>query len=271
MDWTIPADSRIGRVALRVNDLSRMVEFYETVIGLSVHNQGEGRAVLGVDDTGILVLNADPDAPARRPAQTGLFHMAFRFPGRSALADALHRVEEAWEMDGAADHRVSEALYLSDPEDNGIELYRDRPRREWPERGGRVEMPSLRLDVDALRGESAGSPDAPAGTTVGHVHLEVSDIAAARRFYVDTLGFTVRRDMGAALFVAAGEYHHHIGLNTWNNRSEPAAGRGLDWFEIEVPDEGTVAVLQERCDRVGEDGFRVSDPDGMEIRVRPSS
>ncbi len=154
------------------------------------------------------------------------------------------RIEDDWELDGASDHRVSEALYLTDPEGNGIEIYRDTPREGWPsDEDGRVEMETLPLDVDELREESTGTvdPDAtetvPPGTVIGHVHLEVSSIPAAREFYARTMGLQVRQEFGpSALFLAADDYHHHIGVNTWNGRTEPAEGRGLAWFELVVPD-----------------------------------
>lgn len=274
MNWTIPERARIGRVALRVNDLEDMTAFYEDVIGLQVLSDEAGRKVLGVDGTEILVLVEDSDAEPRRRAEAGLFHAAFRVPDRASLGDVLVRAEEKWELDGASDHTVSEALYLTDPEGNGLEVYCDRPRGDWEvTEEGDVKMPTLRLDLGDLREQAQGGEHAPEDTTVGHVHLEVSDIDASRRFYGDALGFRVRQEIGAALFLAAGDYHHHVGLNTWNGRTEPASGRGLAWYELVVP-EKAVGEMRERCVKNGFDvedtghGFTASDPDGLHVRVR---
>ncbi|MFB6096791.1 MAG: VOC family protein [Haloferacaceae archaeon] len=287
-DAQLPDGTAIGRVALRVNDLDRLAAFYESVVGLEVLARDDDRASLGVDGTALLELVAAPEAPERGRAETGLFHTAFRVPSRAALADALGRIEEHWHLDGASDHRVSEALYLSDPEGNGIEIYRDRPRSAWPTEGGRVQMDTLPLDLDDLREaadgdagaaadqNAAASPEtAPAGTTVGHVHLEVSSLSGARAFYVDALGLALRQAYGAsALFVAAGGYHHHVGLNVWNGRTEPPSGRGLAWFEVVVPDETTLAAARKRLEEDGFDptatpeGVEVADPDGIPVRLR---
>jgi catechol 2,3-dioxygenase len=259
----------VGRVALRVADLDRMVAFYEDVIGLETLDRADGRAVLGVDDP-LLILLAAPDLPARGPDETGLFHTAFRVPSRAALGAALDRIETEWRLDGASDHHVSEALYLSDPEDNGIEVYRDRPRDDWPiTEDGRVGMDTLPLALDPLRDAAAGADRVPSGTDIGHVHLEVADLDAARSFYVDALGLRVRQAMPAALFLAFGDYHHHVGCNVWNGRSEPAAGRGLAWVELVVDD---AEAIRARLDREAvanrPDGIEVSDPDGLSIRLR---
>lgn len=275
---SLPATTRVGRVSLRVGDLDRMVEFYRDVVGLAVRHHGTETATLGAGDEPLLELSSAPDAPARGRDETGLFHAAFRVPTRHALADALKRVRDRWQLDGASDHLVSEALYFDDPEGNGVELYRDRPEDDWPftDDGG-VEMKTLPLDLDDLRATGSSGVDGtvPDETTVGHVHLEVSSLAAAERFYVDGLGLGVRTRYGEdAVFVAAGTYHHHVGLNTWNGRTAPPSGRGLAWFELVVP---TAAVLDDatsRLDRAGADvierdtGVMVSDPDGIDVRVR---
>jgi catechol 2,3-dioxygenase len=177
-----------------------------------------------------------------------------------------------------------------------VEVYRDRPREEWPTDGsGRVEMDTLPLDRDALAAEARGETSAPAGTDLGHVHLEVSDLSAARQFYTGALGMNVRQEWGPdALFVAAGDYHHHVGLNTWNRRSDSLAGRGLDWFELVLPDEASLAAARARFEAAGsevttagtgradgemtdwgttdgetaDEGFEVRGPDGIPVRLR---
>ncbi|MFB6304914.1 MAG: VOC family protein [Haloferacaceae archaeon] len=272
---SLPPETAVGRVALRVNDLGRVREFYESVVGLETIRADGGTATLGAGGTPLLRLIGDPDAPERGRDETGLFHTAVRVPSRAALADALERVEE-WGLDGASDHLVSEALYFDDPEGNGVEVYRDRPRSEWPETdAGRVAMETLPLDLSALRGSGPGAERVPDGTDVGHVHLEVSSTAAARAFYVDALGLRVRQTYGdEALFLAAGDYHHHVGANVWNGRTAPATGRGLEWFELDVP-AGAVDDCRSRLEAAGfgtrdaSEGFATADRDGIELRVRP--
>ncbi|MWG36801.1 VOC family protein [Halomarina oriensis] len=274
MPTSLPAESRIGRVALRVADLDRVAAFYESVVGLARLDESPDHVSLGAGGARLLELHARPDLPERGPDETGLFHTAFLLPDRASLGDALSRVEGRSRLTGASDHRVSEALYLDDPEGNGVELYRDRPRDEWPTVDGRVRMDTLPLDLDALRTEAAGENDAPPETTVGHVHLEVSSIPDARAFYVDTLGANLRQEWNGAAFAAAGEYHHHVGLNTWNGRERPGTGRGLDRFELLVPGDGALSALHDRFDadavavESSDEGLTVRDPDGITLRVR---
>lgn len=275
----LPAGTRPGRVALTVGDLDRQVGFYRDVVGLDLRARDDDGATLGTATDPLLELRTEPDAPERAAGETGLYHVALLFPSRGALGDVLRRVRERWRLTGASDHGVSEALYLNDPEGNGVELYRDRPRADWPVTGdGRVEMGVEPLDVDAITDLACGRSGIPDDTTVGHVHLEVSDLGAAERFYVDTLGLDIRqRYADAALFLAAGDYHHHLGLNTWNHRREPATGRGLRWFELLLPDESALEtivagvrdadVAVRRPD--DDDAVAVTDPDGITLRLRP--
>lgn len=276
LDSVCPAGTRVGRIALRVSDLDRLVEFYREVVGLSVIERSERRATLGADGTPLLSLLADPDAAPRAPDETGLFHTAFLLPSRAALGDALGRIRDHWNLDGASDHRVSEALYLSDPEGNGVEIYRDRPQEEWPIEGDRVGIDTLPLDLSEIAALGTGSETAPVETTVGHVHLEVSSLPRARAFYVEGLGLNVRQTYAdSALFLAAGDYHHHIGLNTWNGRSTPANGRGLAWFELVVS--GELPTIRERLTERGieaateDDALVLTDSDGISLRLRVGS
>jgi catechol 2,3-dioxygenase len=272
----LPPDAAIGRVALRVADLDRQVDFYERVVGLAAIERSDGGATLGVDGTELLRLEERPDLEPSGRDETGLFHTAFLFPDRAALGDALDRVEERWQLTGASDHLVSEALYLDDTEGNGVELYRDRPREEWTiHDDGRIDIDTLGLDLQPIRDAAAGEDGAPSETTVGHVHLEVSDVDAGRQFYVDELGMGLKQTYGPnAIFVAAGDYHHHVGANTWNGRTEPGEGLGLDWFEVVVPDEEAMEAVRQRFEDGGRDcsdgerGFAVDDPDRIELRVR---
>ena len=268
----LPPETRVGRSALRVADLDAVTAFYRDVVGLHVLDRSAETASLGADGTVLLVLEADEDASAR--AGPGLYHNAFRVPSRAALGDALERVRDRWELDGASDHRVSEALYLTDPEGNGVEVYRDFPRESWPETDdGRAGMATDPLDLQAVAAASGGEDGVPDDTDLGHVHLEVSSLDAAREFYVDALGFAVRDTYPGALFVAAGGYHHHVGANVWNERTGPAGGRGLSWFEVVVPAAGFDAV-RERLAAHGhsltetDEGIAVTDPNGIEVRLR---
>jgi catechol 2,3-dioxygenase len=278
----LPADARLGAIRLRVGDLDRLRRFYEEAIGLRVLPGNGTVTALGVEDGRPLVeLEADADALPRPPHTTGLFHLAILVPSRAQLARAIRRVAATgWRLGGASDHLVSEALYLSDPEGNGIELYRDRPRDEWPVSGGVLRMDTLPLDLGGLLAEGdEGSSDAgmPAGTTLGHVHLQVADLAAAERFWVDALGLDVTvRGYPGALFVSAGGYHHHVGLNTWAGAGAPRppeGARGLARFEVVLPDSDAVREAGARLAAVGpvelaEDGVLAQDPSGNAVLVR---
>jgi catechol 2,3-dioxygenase len=276
---SMPADAHLGRIALRVGSIDRLRPFYADVLGLTVDRDGDS-AVLAADSP-LVVLDEESDAPERPRDAAGLFHLALRVPSREALGDVLARVDDSpFSLSGASDHLVSEALYLRDPEGNGVEVYRDRPRAEWTftgDSGERVEMDTLPLDLDDLRAAATGTGESiPDATDLGHVHLEVSSLGASRTFYVDTLGLNVRTEAyRGALFVAAGDYHHHVGLNTWNGRRSPAgAHRGIEWFEFRT-DEAAVTVLHESLDdragvdaELADDTLRLTDPDGIEVRVR---
>ena len=182
----LPDTTAIGAVELIVRDLDRSVSFYERAIGLEVLERDPvGHAALGAGGRRLLVLHGEPEAPPRPPRTTGLFHFAILVPDRPGLARSLARLVDAgWRLTGASDHLVSEALYLDDPEGIGIEIYRDRPREEWPYDGGSVRMATLPLDLDGLMGELGDGPGEPlpAGTRIGHVHLNVADIGDSERF-----------------------------------------------------------------------------------------
>jgi catechol 2,3-dioxygenase len=243
---SIHPDTHIGSVHLTVADLEQEQSFYEQAIGL--HELARDGQTVRLGPEGgpvVLELTGDPDAPRRARGTTGLYHFAILVPSRPDLGEALRRVIDAgWRFTGASDHLVSEALYLNDPEGNGIEIYRDRPRDEWPrDDEGVIQMATLPLDLEGVLGEVDGSKPAPtampAGTKIGHIHLQVANIPAAEAFYNGALGFDVMvRTYPGALFVAAGGYHHHIGLNTWESAGgqPPAQGStGLRSFEIVLP------------------------------------
>lgn len=231
------------------------------------------------DGVALVTLVHRPAAPVRPPRTTGLFHLALLVPSRADLARAFHRVHTAaWEFTGAADHYVSEALYLDDPEGNGIEIYRDRPRAEWEFGNGELRMGTLPLDLAGVLGsvEDADVGDGMAsGTRIGHVHLQVADLPGAEAFYVDALGFEpVVRAYPGALFVAAGGYHHHLGLNTWAGVGAPAppeGARGLRSFTVVLPDREALAAVEVSLAAAGYDALEgrpsYADPSGNRLAL----
>jgi len=272
----VPASTHVGRVALTVGDLDAVLPFYRDAIGFSVERDGR-RAALRAGDHSVLVLVEEPDAPVRPSDAAGLFHVAVRVPTRSALGDALVRIRDAGaELTGASDHLVSEALYLRDPDGNGLEVYRDRPPEAWPRStDGTPEMDTLPLDLADLADAATGERTLPSATDVGHVHLEVADLDRSEAFYVDAVGLHVAARYGEeAAFVAAGDHHHHVGLNVWNRRRSPAAEtRGLRWFELVLPDHGALEDVRRRLRAAGaeskaEEGdvLSVADPDDVSLR-----
>jgi catechol 2,3-dioxygenase len=242
---SIHPGTHIGLVTLRVADLERSRRFYEGILAFQPIEQEPGRVVLGSQDKQPLVELIEVSGAEPQPRRaTGLYHVAILFPTRADLGRELLRVAGAGVQIGQGDHLVSEALYISDPDDNGIELYRDRPRSEWHWTNGMVEMATDPVDIRGLVAE--GERDAekweviPAGTRVGHIHLQVGDIKEAREFYHDVLGFDVTADLSqhGAIFVSAGGYHHHIGLNTWHSRGAkpaPENAGGLQTYVIVIP------------------------------------
>jgi catechol 2,3-dioxygenase len=234
----------VGMVTLNVSDLRRSLDFYTRMIGLKAFQQGGGGALLGAGSRPILALHETSGAPIPPESATGLYHAAILLPDRRALALKIAQLSAANVPLGYADHLVSEAFYLSDPDQNGLELYRDRPREAWAWDAGRVSMASDPIDFDnffaeIIRDEVAGAAAAvPDTTKLGHVHLRVADIDLAEQFYHGVLGFDVTARMPGALFVSAGGYHHHIGMNTWQSRGggPPAQpSTGLSEFSIVLP------------------------------------
>ena len=274
---------RPGAISLNVADLRRERTFYGETIGLHELESSDGAVRLGAAGTPVLELVATPSAPPRPPRTSGLFHLAVLVPSRRDLAGSLRRVvRSGWSLSGASDHLVSEALYLNDPEGNGIELYRDRPREEWRYRDGEIEMSTLPLDVEGLAGElregDAGEDGVPSGTRLGHVHLNVGDLGAAEAFYNGTLGLDVTvRGYPGALFLSSHGYHHHVGLNTWAGEGAPPPPQGalgLRRFELVVDGEEELDELERRLRDAGAEpsrgqrGLEVADPSGNRILVR---
>jgi catechol 2,3-dioxygenase len=273
----------IERVDLRVRNIDQSIGFFRDVVGLEVadrsHSHAELRApggpvLLRLDSTGVT-------SPADRRT-TGLFHLAIRFPTRAALGDVLARLSAAQLELGAGDHLVSEALYIDDPDNNGIELYHDRREEEWPEPEGDMVVPMVTLPVDlegvlgeGRGGDAVGQPAAE-GTDVGHVHLQVSDVGETTRFYTEELGLDLIARMGGqAGFFSSKGYHHNVGANAWNSRHGSPAPKdraGLERVVFGVDDRSLVDDLRVRLEehgrKVEQDGDElvVHDPDDIELR-----
>jgi catechol 2,3-dioxygenase len=282
MPDTIAPETRMGPVRLLVNDLDTMLAFYRDVLALDAIRADGDTHVLGRGGVETMSLTPSQGLPRFDRRGAGLFHTAVVFDSEPGLAAAVARVAQAAPRayTGSADHLVSKAFYFDDPEGNGVELYWDRPRSAWArDAEGRPVMGTEYIDANGYLGEhlTEGEFASPlAAASVGHVHLQVGDIPSAKRFYVDTMGFDEVFDMGSALFVSAGGYHHHIGLNTWNSRGAGprAASLGLGRMDIVLPGPDAVAALRSRLEFAGvdveDDGQELTfrDPWGTVIRAR---
>ncbi|MDW8325678.1 MAG: VOC family protein [Anaerolineales bacterium] len=257
---SIHPDTRLGTVHLTVSNLSRSLAFYERVIGLRVHAHTDGIAHLGAGGADLLTLSEQPGARTHLRGYTGLYHFAILVPSRLELARALRRMLEArTPMDGYSDHKVSEALYLPDPDGNGIEVYCDRPRSEWFDAQGNFRMATDPLDIESVLRELRAHPE-PAdrmdpATVIGHIHLHVAHIGQAEQFYVGALGFELMARYGpSASFVSAGGYHHHVGFNTWAGVGAPPPppnSVGLRYFEVRLPNPEALAQTVKRLRAAG--------------------
>jgi catechol 2,3-dioxygenase len=255
----IHPDTRLGSVHLTVTDLDRSLAFYRERLGFQLHRHEGTTAYLGAGQADLLILTGQPHA-RQLSGTTGLYHFALLLPNRPALARSLQRLAETrTPVQGFADHGVSEAIYLPDPDGHGIELYRDRPRAEWPVDRGRLQMVTDPLNVDDLLAELAGQPTPenglPPETILGHMHLHVAHIDQAEAFYRDMLGFELMQRYGpTASFLAAGGYHHHVGVNTWagpNAPPPPADAVGLRWFTICLPEQADLDKVVARLREAG--------------------
>lgn len=277
MSAVLPASCHVGCVSLTVADLNRSLDFYTHGLGLTPVSHAPGEAMLYAGATPLLHLVELPGARPKPARATGLYHVAVLLPTRLDLARWLRHVLEIGQpLQGWADHGVSEAVYLADPDGNGIEVYRDRPRSEWPRQGGALQMVTDPLDAQGLLAltESDGArwDAAPAGAVMGHVHLHVAAIQPALEFYCNVLGLDLVQRYGpSAAFVSAGGYHHHVGLNTWAGVGAPPAppdAAGLRFWTLVVPDEAGLEALLARLDAARlavaprPEGWFVQDPAG---------
>ena len=274
--------NRVERVDLRVRDVERASSFYRDVVGLEATEEAASRVSFrSPGGSSLLTLDEEGVSQPADHFATGLFHVAIRFPTRPALGDVLARLVDAGYEIGAGDHLVSEALYIDDPDGNGVELYWDRPREQWPapREDAAVPMPSLPVDLQSVMedGQGAGAVGgvAPAGTDVGHVHLQVSDIASTTRFYIQELGLDLTMALpGSAGFFSSNGYHHHIGANSWRSRGgRPAAPQraGLDKVVFAATDteldslRARLSMPAREESHEGRASLVVNDPDGINL------
>lgn len=259
--FVIHPDTAVGPARLAVADMGRALRFYEGLLGMRPARRPDGAVALAAaDGPPLLILEERPGARPKPRGTTGLYHAAILLPSRLELARTLRQLAQArYPLSGASDHLVSEALYLDDPDGNGLEIYADRPRSAWPRAGDGVRMTTDPFDVDGVLAELDRDPapfaGLPAGTTLGHMHLHVADLRAAEAFYVGVLGFQLMQRFGpSALFVSAGGYHHHLGLNIWQGQGAPAPPAdavGLRHFAVRLPDAPSLAAVLERVRAAG--------------------
>ncbi|WP_028401664.1 VOC family protein [Ectobacillus panaciterrae] len=265
----------VGQVHLLVGNLDRSLAFYQNVLGFRLLEHSERKAVLTTDGkTPLLTIEQPEDAVPKQPRTTGLYHVALLLPNRSDLAKILlHLLQTKYPLQGASDHLVSEAIYLGDPDGNGIEIYTDRPSETWTWKSGQVNMATEPLNAEDLLEEAEGKEweGLPNDTVIGHIHLQVSDIQKTEEFYCKGLGFDLVNRYGRqALFVSSGGYHHHIGLNTWNSAGAPAPARnsvGLKWFSLVLPDEEARQKVVKQLQQI--DAF-IAEENGVILTKDPS-
>lgn len=271
-------DYTIGTVYLNVTNLDNMIAFYEDVIGLHVHDRSSKTAKLSTGEQDILVLTESADKQHRH-SMTGLYHFAILVPSRLHLAKSLARIAQTkTPLQGLSDHIVSEAIYLADPEGNGIEIYRDRPRDNWY-KNGEFQLATIPMDVNGLRNtltdDSTTWDGLPAGTIMGHIHLHVADIPETEIFYRNVLGMDVMANMGSATFMSYDGYHHHLGGNIWGGRKKRTGQEaGLDKYDLHIRDAGRLDTILENAESHGieimeDNGFySLYDPSNNHIVLR---
>ena len=267
MSFTLPDSTQLGASRLLVKNLALETSFYEEVLGFQKISATKTSVCFGQDGQTILELVQDSHLTYAAKGSAGLYHNAFLYSSSGDLARTLYRFFQIAPnlYQGAGDHLVSMAFYMSDPEGNGIELYLDRPKETWPRKNGVIQMDAQPIDIESFISEH-GQNQTKGTISLGHIHLKVGTIKKARQFYVDTLGFEVVIEHPTALFVAAGGYHHHIGLNTWESLKAPkrVPSLGLDQFTVTLP--AIPTELQNQLDQAG----IIEDPWGTKIKFQAS-
>jgi catechol 2,3-dioxygenase len=280
---SLPVNTHIQHIHLQVSNLDNTLTFYRDLLGFKPIERAGNTLSLSADgtDPAQILITQRPGAIPKPARTTGLYHVAIRLPDRIALARLFnHLIEHDWQFQGFSDHTVSEALYLADPEGNGLEIYVDRPRQEWSVQNGQVEMKTDPLDIKGLL-EQARRDQSPwtgihPGTDIGHVHLHVADLRKAEAFYHELLGFDVtQRSYPGALFISAGGYHHHIGLNVWAGQGAPPPPEhaiGLLSYAIHIPKGEAFTDLIKRIHEAGEKFIMWKDyPKGVSVMLRDPS
>lgn len=270
----------VSKVNLKVLDLQRSLGFYQDVIGFQILEQSEKSAVLTADGkSALLEIEQPDDVIPKQPRTTGLYHFAILLPSRSDLGSVLkHLLKLQYPLQGGSDHLVSEALYLADPDGNGIEIYADRSPTQWNWKNGEVEMSTDPIDVEGLLAEGHDEwSKLPEGTIMGHIHLHVSELEKTKEFYCQGLGFEIVCKYGnQALFISTGGYHHHIGLNIWNGLGAPQPSEnsvGLIDYTLVYPSENEREKVSQRLKELSfhvtakETGYVTTDPSGNNIML----
>jgi len=279
MNFHKPPVTFVGQVDLKVQDLQRSLTFYKEVIGFRVLEQTEKSAKLTADGkTTLLSIEQPEDVIPKQGRTAGLYHFALLLPNRADLGRVLkHLLEVGYPLQGASDHLVSEALYLADPDGNGIEIYTDRPASDWDWNNNSVVMATEQMDAESVLAEGLNGSwhGLPEGTVMGHIHLHVSELGKTEEFYTKGLGFEVVCRYGSqALFISSGKYHHHIGLNTWNGVGAPvppANSVGIESYTLILPNEESVNEMVAQLEKIGaavtevNGSYVTSDPSGNRI------
>lgn len=270
----------VTNVEIKVSDLQRSLAFYQDVIGFKVLQQESHKATLTADGKTALLTIVQPETVEEKTRfTTGLYHFALLLPSRHDLANVISHFHKNGVYFGASDHDVSEALYLSDPDKNGIEIYADRPEDKWTWHSNQVHMVTEPLNIQSILAEGNDTwSGLPTGTVMGHIHLSVSNLTEAEEFYTKGLGFDIVTRYGTqALFISTGRYHHHIGLNTWYSENAPKLGEhqvGLNTFSLRLDNEQQVATMKENLRAIDAPvtdiagGFQTEDPAGNKILLK---
>ncbi|MGG2105060.1 VOC family protein [Lysinibacillus pakistanensis] len=270
----------VTNVEIKVSDLQRSLTYYQEVIGFKVLQQESHKATFTADGKTALLTIVQPETVEEKTRfTTGLYHFALLLPSRRDLANVISHFHKNGVYFGASDHDVSEALYLSDPDKNGIEIYADRPEDKWTWHSNQVHMVTEPLNIHSILAEGNDTwSGLPTGTVMGHIHLSVSNLTEAEEFYTKGLGFDIVTRYGTqALFISTGRYHHHIGLNTWYSENAPKLGEhqvGLKTFSLRLDNEQQVATMKENLRAIGAPvtdiagGFQTEDPAGNKILLK---
>jgi len=266
----LPPTTSIGCVTLLVKNLASVLHYYKDGVGLNELIRDHEFVVLGYNNHPILKLIAMSDLPFADLHTAGLYHIALVFESKAVLAQSLRNIFSIFpdSYRGSGDHLVSEAFYFEDPEGNGLELYVDRPRNLWQWNNGRVKMDTLYIDAEKFIDANLKEIGKETSLSVGHIHLKVGDIQKAYEFYVEQIGFEVTAEMPSALFVSAGGYHHHIGMNTWQSLHAPKRSNslGLGSFEILLTTDTEIEEVRRRLENhvipfhIDEQGIQIKDP-----------